>query len=53
MDSTVGDETKMFFSYSVDIDVVNVTTPGGNNYTVTKDQNLKIITIEIDGEVVS
>ena len=52
IDSTVGDDTKLVFSYTVDINV-NVTTPNNNNYTVIKDEDLQLITISIEGEVVS
>ena len=52
IDSTVGDDTKLVFSYTVNIDV-NVTTPNNNNYTVYKDEDLQLITISIEGEVVS
>jgi len=50
IDSTLGDDTKLVFSYSVDINV-NVTTPDGQNYTITKNDDLKMITIQIHGEV--
>ena len=52
IDSTLGDDTKLTFSYSVDINV-NVTTPDGQNYTITKDEALKLITVQIHGQVVS
>lgn len=52
IDSTLGDDTKLTFSYAVDIDV-NVTTPNNNNYTVIKSEELKLITIRLHGEVVS
>ena len=52
IDSTVGDDTKLVFSYTVDINV-NITTPNNNNYTVFKDEDLQLITISIEGEVVS
>ena len=32
---------------------VNVTTPDGQNYTITKDEALKLITVQIHGLVVS
>ena len=52
IDSTLGDDTKLTFSYSVDINV-NVTTPDGQKYTITKDETLKLITVQIHGQVVS
>ena len=52
IDSTLRDDTKLVFSYSVDINVY-VTTPDGQNYTITKNDDLKMITIQIHGEVVS
>lgn len=52
IDSTLGEDTKLVFSYTVDINVT-VTTPNNNGYTVTKDEDLNLITIAIHGEVVT
>lgn len=52
IDSTLGDDTKIVVSYTVDIDV-NVTTPQNNTVDITKDANLKLITVSIGGRVVS
>lgn len=52
IDSTLGDDTKIVITYTADIQV-NVTTPNNNPVTTTKNPTLRLITVKIDGRVVS
>jgi len=51
IDATIGLNTTLVFSYTVDI-TVEVTVLSGNEVTITKDETLKLITAFIVGEVV-
>lgn len=50
-DITVGLNAKFVIKYDADVEV-NITTPDGNQVTITKDISLKLVVVQIDGQVV-